>query len=79
MFHSLLPKGTMVIMDHASFHKSARVEALPEQAGLRLCYLPAYSPDLNPIEHMWSSLKKHIRSFLAHGLSLDKSIDFAFF
>jgi len=36
-------------MDHASFHEGARVKALLEQAGLRLCYLLAYSPDLNPI------------------------------
>jgi len=40
--------------------------------------LPAYSPDLNPIEHIWASLKKKIRSFLAEGLSLDNAIDAAF-
>jgi len=44
----LLPKGTMGVMDNASFHKGARVKALLEQAGLICRYLPPYSPDLNP-------------------------------
>lgn len=56
-----LKPGQVVIMDNASFHKSAKIKELIESTGCRLIYLPPYSPDLNPIEHMWANLKKLIR------------------
>ncbi len=51
----------VIIMDNASFHKSAKIRELIESAGCRLIYLPPYSPDLNPIEHIWANLKALIR------------------
>lgn len=51
----------IVIMDNASFHKSTKIRELIEQIGCTLIYIPAYSPDLNPIEHVWANLKKLIR------------------
>jgi transposase len=57
-----LKEGDLVVMDNLSPHKSERVIALIEQAGAKVLFLPAYSPDLNPIEKMWSKLKQSLRS-----------------
>jgi transposase len=56
-----LKKGDVVVMDNLSSHKSARIRALIEEAGASLLYLPPYSPDLNPIEKMWSKIKALLR------------------
>ena len=50
---SLRP-GQVVVMDNLSAHKGDRVWALVEARGWRLMYLPAYSPDLNPIEEAFA-------------------------
>ena len=56
-----LPPGTTVIMDNAAFHKTAKTRELIEKAGCHLLYLPTYSPDLNPIEHCWHTIKSWLR------------------
>jgi transposase len=56
-----LRPGDVVIMDNLSSHKSTRVQHAIDQAGARLRYLPPYSPDLNPIEKMWSKVKALLR------------------
>jgi transposase len=57
-----LSPGDLVIMDNLSSHKSAAALALIEGAGAKVLFLPAYSPDLNPIEKMWSKVKEFLRS-----------------
>lgn len=60
----LIPKlrpGMVFIIDNASFHKSKKTIQLIESVGCRVLFLPPYSPDLNPIEHFWSSIKHLIR------------------
>ncbi|KAJ5917546.1 hypothetical protein N7466_011100 [Penicillium verhagenii] len=54
------PKSVLV-MDNASFHRSDRIDAMCTAAGVKLVYLPLYSPDLNPIEEFFSELKAFIR------------------
>ena len=56
-----LRKGDMVIMDNLSAHLDGRVKPLVESKGASVLYLPAYSPDLNPIELSFSKLKSLLR------------------
>lgn len=63
--HVLVPElrpGDVVIMDNLSSHKRARTRELIEAAGAELEFLPPYSPDLNPIEMVFSKLKQLLRS-----------------
>jgi transposase len=57
-----LRPGDLVIMDNLSPHKSDPTLALIINAGAQVLFLPAYSPDLNPIEKMWSKIKSLLRT-----------------
>jgi transposase len=57
-----LRKGDLVIMDNLSPHKSEPTLSLIAQAGAAVLFLPAYSPEFNPIEKMWSKIKASLRS-----------------
>ena len=56
-----LKAGQVVILDNASFHRKARLQALLEPLGCRLLALPPYSPDLNLIEPLWNQIKALIK------------------
>lgn len=56
-----LKPGMVVVIDNASFHKSKKVIQLVETVNCRIIFLPPYSPDLNPIEHHWATVKKAIK------------------
>lgn len=56
-----LKKGQIVLIDNAKIHKSSKIRIAIEKAGAILVYLPPYSPDLSPIEKMWSKLKYFIK------------------
>ena len=57
-----LQAGDCVVMDNLAPHKTPGVQALINAAGATVRWLPAYSPDLNPIEKMWSKIKQLLRS-----------------
>jgi transposase len=57
-----LKRGDVVVMDNATAHHDPRVRSVLAAAGVRLLYLPPYSPDFNPIEPAWAIVKKHIRA-----------------
>jgi transposase len=59
-----LEAGQLVIMDNLSAHKPARVRELIESRGCELIYLPAYSPDFNPIEEAFAKIKGMLRHML---------------
>lgn len=56
-----LVAGQIVVLDNLSVHKDARVGPLIAGAGCTLVYLPAYSPDLTPIEQAFSKIKAYLR------------------
>ncbi len=57
-----LKPGDIVVMDNLSSHKRDRIRELIETHQAKLAYLPPYSPDLNPIELVFSKIKQHLRS-----------------
>ena len=66
-------------MDNMRTHHSKAVKAVIEELKINVIYLPPYSPDLNPIEMMWSKIKAILRKMKIRILSeLDSSINFAF-
>lgn len=59
-----------VWLDNYSVHRSERVrqeEAALERAGITLCYLPSYSPELSKIEPIWQDVKHHEMTQRSHG------------
>ena len=63
-------EGDIVIMDNMRTHHVKEVQTLLQEAGMKLLYLLAYSPDLNPIENMWSKIKAFLRKLKIRSLSL---------
>jgi transposase len=63
--HVLLPTlrpGDVVILDNLSPHKNPATLALLAASAIDVRFLPPYSPDLNPIEKMWSKVKEALRA-----------------
>jgi len=56
-----LKEGDVVVMDNLSSHKREGLKEIVDKVGAMIEYLPAYSPDLNPVENMWSKLKSQLR------------------
>ena len=70
--------GDIVVLDNLRSHKQQRVTDAIGAAGCRLEYLPPYSPDLNPIEKMWSKVKAILRKLAARtSEALDEAIRIA--
>ena len=66
--HVLLPtlrSEDIVVLDNLSAHKAPDIRACIEATGAWLWPLPPYSPDLNPIEEMWSKVKTALRAAAA--------------
>jgi transposase len=69
----ILEAGDVLILDNLTAHKSDKVRRLVQAKGAHLLFLPAYSPDLSPIEHAFSKLKQALRR--AKAQTLDALID----
>ena len=69
----------VVIIDNVRFHKTPEVARLIHNTGAKLIYLPPYSPELNPIEEMWSKIKHILRKLSARTINkFKKAIKRAF-
>jgi transposase len=69
--HVLLPvlhPGDMLVLDNLSAHDAKLLEPLLHAKGCQLLYLPAYSPDLSPIENGFSKIKQFLRTARAQTL-----------
>ena len=72
LFKELAP-DSILIMDNAAFHKTAKTRELIQEAGHTLLFLPPYSPDFNPIEQDFATLKKR-RQYASPDTPLDEII-----
>ena len=59
----------IVIMDNMRTHHSKEVKKVIKDLKINVVYLPPYSPDLNPIEKMWSKIKSILRKLKARDLN----------
>jgi transposase len=62
--------GDIVVMDNLRSHKVSGIKEAIEKAGAHILYLPPYSPDLNPIEQMWSKIKAFLRKVKARSVDV---------
>ena len=60
-----LRAGQIVVMDNLGAHRPKRIRELIEEGGCNLVYLPAYSPDYNPIEEAFAKIKNLLRKAAA--------------
>ena len=60
-----LRQGDVVVMDNLTAHKRPPIHWMIEEAGASVRYLPPYSPDFNPIEMIWSKVKRLLRTIAA--------------
>src|SRR4051795_12843897 len=60
-----LPAGTVIVVDNVGAHKPDRMGELVTAAGCELVFLPAYSPDLSPIEEAFSKIKTLVKAAAA--------------
>jgi len=69
--HVLLPtldRGTVIILDNWTIHYGDDVRELVADFGCELLYLPTYSPDLNPIEHLFAKVKTLVKKAKAQNI-----------
>lgn len=56
-----LSAGKIVIMDNVKFHSTKKAVEAINKTGATILFLPPYSPELSPIENMWSKIKQLLK------------------
>lgn len=64
----------VIILDRFSSHRAGDTIKCAERLGIRLVFLPPYSPDLNPIEYIWKSIKRDISCTFIYDVNHIKSL-----
>jgi transposase len=62
----LANRQLVIIWDGAPWHRSQTVRTQAQQLGIELIQLPAYSPDLNPIEGLWKWMREEVTQHFCH-------------
>ena len=82
-------KSIVLILDNSRAHLSTKTVATAEKLGINLVFLPSYSPDLNPVEFVWKTIKRevsvrfiqskeHLRNIIKKEFTkVEKSLSFA--
>ncbi len=74
-----LQEGDIIIMDNMRTHHAKEVRKVIDDLKINVVYLPPYSPDLNPIEKMWSKIKSIFRKLKIRDLeNLPNAVKYAF-
>lgn len=69
-------KGAVLVMDNLKAHKVEGVKEMIEAVGAKVVYLSPYSPEFNPIEHLWWELKAWLRRFVPRSVQIvDKLLE----
>jgi transposase len=74
----LIPAGSVIVLDNASWHRKKILTALAEAVDCRIIFLPPYSPDFNPIEQTWANLKIFIKNYMRDFSSLSVAVNHYF-
>lgn len=53
-----------ILMDNVAFHRSKKITDLINKSGNKVLFIPSYSPDCNPIEEVFSSMKSYLRKYI---------------
>jgi transposase len=61
VLHSMNLENCIFFMDNVAFHRCVSIRNLVEEHGHQICYLPPYSPSLNPIESAFSKWKNYVK------------------
>lgn len=62
-------ENLIVVLDNAPYFASKKVKKFAEDGGIELCYLPRYSPQMNPVEECWRQLNLRLKNRLFEDLT----------
>jgi transposase len=72
---SVVPEGSIIIMDNAPFHRKSKLHEIAARHGFFVLFLPPYSPEFNPIEKSWANLKRWLKDNLVRFPSIDFAVE----
>lgn len=73
-----LEPNSVIIMDNASFHRKNALNTIATLNGHRILWLPPYSPDKNPIENKWATIKNWLRLHSKNYVTIQDAISASF-